>query len=69
MVAFSGRYELNDNELIYYPEITWNESWTGTRQQRYFEISDGLLQIRSAPAASALLNTETVMTMTWKREA
>jgi hypothetical protein len=65
MVAFAGRYELKGDELVYYPEITWNEGWSGTKQIRYFEISDGVLQIRSAPATSALLNAETVMTMTW----
>jgi hypothetical protein len=67
MVAFAGRYELHDNELIYYPEITWNQAWNGTRQVRYFEIADGLLRIRSAPAVSALLNTSTEMNMTWSR--
>lgn len=67
MVAFAGRYELDGSELIYYPEITWNEAWNGTRQTRYFEISDGLLKIRSAPAPSALLNAAMVMMMTWTR--
>lgn len=67
MVAFAGRYEINGSELIYYPEITWNEAWSGTRQVRYFEISGDLLGISSAPAASALGGAETVMNMTWKR--
>ncbi len=67
MVAFAGRYETHGNELIYHPEITWNEAWNGTRQVRFFDMSDGLLSIRSAPAASALLNTLTEMNMTWRR--
>ena len=67
MVAFAGRYEIHDNELIYHPEISWNEAWNGTRQVRYFEMSDGLLRIRSAPAASTLLNALTEMNMTWSR--
>jgi hypothetical protein len=65
MVAFAGRYEINDSELIYYPEITWNEAWSGTRQVRYFEISGDLLKISSAPAVSA--GVETIMNMTWNR--
>jgi hemerythrin-like domain-containing protein len=65
MVAFAGRYEIHDNELIYHPEISWNEAWNGTRQVRYFEMSDGLLRIRSAPAASTLLNALTDMNMPW----
>jgi hypothetical protein len=65
MVAFAGRYEINDSELIYYPEITWNEACSGTRQVRHFEISGDLLKISSAPAVSA--GVETIMNMTWNR--
>jgi hypothetical protein len=67
MVAFAGRYEINDRELIYYPEITWNEAWNGTRQIRYFELAGDLLKISSAPAVSTLGNAETIMTMAWNR--
>jgi hypothetical protein len=69
MVCFAGRYEVAGNELTYYPEVTWNESWSGSRQTRYFEISHDVLQIRSVPAFSALLNAETEMTMVWARES
>jgi hypothetical protein len=61
------RYEINDRELIYYPEITWNEAWNGTRQIRYFELAGDLLKISSAPAVSTLGNAETIMTMAWNR--
>jgi len=69
MVAFSGRYEVNDRErmLTYYPEISWNQAWNATRQIRRFELSADLLTISSAPATSTLVNAETIMTMTWNR--
>jgi hypothetical protein len=69
MVAFAGRYEVDGGELTYYPEITWNEAWSGTRQVRHFEIVDGLLHIRSVPAKSAWRDTMTSMAMTWTRVA
>jgi hypothetical protein len=69
MVAFAGRYEVNGGELIYYPEITWNEAWNGTRQLRTFELSGDLLKISSVAAGSALGNMQTIMTMTWNRAA
>jgi len=37
MVAFAGRYELRGTKLIYRPEISWNEAWNGTVQERFFE--------------------------------
>ena len=69
MVAFAGRYEIAGRELIYHPEVSWNEAWNGTRQVRTFELSADLLKISSAPAASVLGNAQTIMTMTWKRAA
>ena len=69
MVAFAGRYEVNGRELVYYPEITWNEAWNSTRQVRTFELLGDLLKISSVPAPSALGDAQTIMTMTWKRAA
>ncbi len=65
MVAFAGRYEVNGCELIYDPEIAWNEAWNGTRQVRTFDLSGDLLKITWAPAAGAAGDTQTTMTMTW----
>jgi hypothetical protein len=67
MVAFAGRYEIDGDQLIYHPEIAWNEAWTGTRQVRHFEIVDDMLSIRSVPAKSALSDAVTIMRMTWER--
>jgi hypothetical protein len=54
-------------QLVHHPEITWNEAWNGTRQAGYLDTSDGLPNIRPAPAASALLATPAEMNMTWRR--
>src|SRR5713226_2196633 len=39
MIAFAGQYELEGNRLIYRPEISWNEAWNGTTQERLIEVS------------------------------
>ena len=67
MVAFAGRYETKGSELIYYPEISWNEAWNGTTQVRHFEIKDDVLSIRSVPAKTVLGDAMTIMSMTWER--
>ena len=67
MVAFAGRYETKGNELIYYPEITWNEEWNGTTQVRHFEIKDDVLTVRSLPAKNILGDAMPIMSMTWER--
>jgi len=67
MIAFAGRYELVGEKLIYYPEISWNEAWNGTRQERFFQVSGNRLEVRSAPAISTLSGAETVFTLVWER--
>jgi hypothetical protein len=67
MVAFAGRYELEGDSLAYYPEVSWNETWNGTKQMRLVEMSDDQLHVKSVPAVSTLTGATTVMTMAWER--
>jgi len=67
MIAFGGRYELAGNRLIYRPEISWNEAWNGTIQERIFEVDGNRLEARSMPAVSTLPSARTVFTLVWER--
>jgi hypothetical protein len=49
MIAFAGRYELIGNRLIYYPDISWNEAWNGTTQERVFKVGENRLETTSVP--------------------
>ncbi|MCW5744662.1 MAG: lipocalin-like domain-containing protein [Alphaproteobacteria bacterium] len=67
IVAFAGRYRLDGEQLVYHPEISWNESWNGTSQTRLFEVSGDRLRVRSVPMPSTLTGASMVMTMEWQR--
>jgi len=67
MIAFAGRYELVGNRLIYRPEISWNEAWNGTTQERVFEVKGDRLEVKSVPAVSALTGARTVFSLAWQR--
>jgi hypothetical protein len=67
MIAFAGRYELEGTKLLYYPEISWNEAWNGSVQERRFEVSRSRLEVNSVPAASTLQEATTVFSLTWER--
>ena len=66
MVAFAGRYELQGDKLIYYPETSWNEAWNGAVQERLFEIVENQLRVRSVPAVSTLTGAKTVFSLVWE---
>jgi len=67
MVAFAGRYNLDGEKLIYHPEISWNETWNGTEQERYYKIENERLQVKSVPIVSTLTGNHIVFTLTWER--
>jgi len=67
MIAFAGRYELVGHRLIYRPEISWNESWNGTTQERVFQVNGDRLEVKSVPAVNALTGARTVFSLVWQR--
>jgi hypothetical protein len=67
MIAFAGRYELSGNQLVYRPEISWNEAWNGTTQERVIEVSEGRLETKSVPAVSTVTGARTVFLLVWER--
>lgn len=67
MVAFAGRYELRGSKLIYRPEISWNEAWNGTVQERLFDVSTERLAVNSVPAVTTLTGAMTVFSLVWER--
>jgi hypothetical protein len=67
MVAFAGRYRLEGDKLIYHPEVSWNEAWNGTTQERRFNVEADRLEVTSVPAVSALTGTNTVFSLIWER--
>lgn len=52
MISYSGRYEVQGNEFTTTVDVSWNESWNGSKQKRYWKIENGKLFIESAPGPS-----------------
>ena len=49
MIAYSGKYRVNDKEFVTTVEMSWNQAWNGTEQKRYWKIEEGKLVIRRRP--------------------
>jgi hypothetical protein len=67
MIAFAGRYELNGNRVIYRLEISWDEAWNGTTQERIIAVSGDRLETNSVPTISPVTGARTVFSLAWKR--
>ena len=49
MLAYSGKYRTEGNEIIIKVDIAWDESWIGTDQVRHYRIEGNRLHIEAAP--------------------
>jgi hypothetical protein len=69
MVAYSGKYRIEGNDLITTADVSWNEEWNGTEQRRHFRIQGDNLFIETAPAPSILFPDKTdFRRIIWQRE-
>ena len=67
MVAYAGAYSVEGEKVTHKIEVSWNQVWNGTDQQRFFEIRDNRLTIKTPPFASPFLGKQIVATLVWER--
>jgi len=48
MMAYAGKFRLDDNKIIISCDLSWYPDWVGTEQVRFFELHGDKLSIRSA---------------------
>ena len=69
MLAYSGKYRIEGNDLITVVDASWNEEWNGSEQRRHFRIEGDKLFIVSAPAPSIVYPGKTdFRRIVWERE-
>ena len=65
--AYSGRYTVDGDTVIHDVEMSWNESWTGTRQVRKFAVNGDELVIETTPRTAGTDTRQFINTLTWQR--
>ena len=70
MVAYSGRFHLDGNQLTTRVDIAWDEGQVGTEQIRFCAIAGETLTIETAPFVSPRFGGRTIRAfLTWCRES
>jgi lipocalin-like protein len=67
MIAYAGAYNTEGNKVTHKIQFSWNQAWTGTNQQRFFEVTDNQLTIKTPPIISPVSGKESVHTLLWER--
>ncbi len=70
MIAYSGRYRVEDGKVITKVEVAWNEAWVGGEQVRFLRFEgDDVLHIESPPMPHPNVNDKVVwVIVTWQRD-
>jgi len=69
MIAYTGRYRVEDGKVITKVEAAWNEAWVGGEQTRFIRFEDDRLFIESPPMPHPNQNNRVVRVIViWDRE-
>lgn len=69
LIAYAGAYTVQGNQVTYDLDVTWNESWTGTKQLRYWEINGDRLMISTPEMVNPWTGKRSVMRLTFQKVA
>lgn len=67
MLAYSGTYTLHSDRVIHHLDASWNQSWTGSDQVRFFRLSGSSLEITGAPAPDPYTGRSVVHRITFEK--
>ncbi|HEX4410807.1 MAG TPA: lipocalin-like domain-containing protein [Xanthobacteraceae bacterium] len=69
MIAYTGRYRVEDGKVITKVEAAWNESWVGGEQVRAIRFDGDELYIESPPMPHPNINNKVVRVIVeWRRD-
>ncbi|HKD30018.1 MAG TPA: lipocalin-like domain-containing protein [Xanthobacteraceae bacterium] len=60
MLAYTGTYTLDDEEVVHHVDASWNQAGTGTDQVRFYKLNGDKLSITSARAPDPFTGEEVV---------
>jgi hypothetical protein len=67
MVAYAGTYTIEGSRVIHRPDVSWNETWTGTDQIRDYKFDGERLILATAPSPDAFTGKMSVRTLVWEK--
>jgi hypothetical protein len=67
MVSYTGTYEVRADTIVHHVDVSWNESWTGTDQTRFYKLDGNRLSLATTPSLDPVEGKMSVRTLIWER--
>jgi hypothetical protein len=69
MIGYAGSYKVEGNKVTYDLDVTWNQSWTGTKQVRFWEVNGDRLTVTTPEIVNPLTGKLSVFRLTFQKVA
>jgi hypothetical protein len=67
MAAYAGTYAIKGTQVIHRPDVSWNETWTGTNQVRDYKFDGERLLLATAQSPDPFTGKMSVRTLVWEK--
>jgi hypothetical protein len=67
MFAYAGTYTADGEKVVHHVDISWNQSWTGKDQVRFYKLDGDTLTIRAARSESPFDGEEGEFVLVWSK--
>jgi hypothetical protein len=69
MIGYAGTYKVEGNMVTYDLDVSWNESWTGSKQVRFWEVIGDRLTVTTPEIVNPLTGKPSVFRLTFQKVA
>ena len=67
MIAYAGTYKIEGNMVTYDLDVSWNQSWTGTKQVRFWQVDGDRLTVTTPKIVNPLTGKPSVFKLTFQK--
>ena len=67
MFAYAGTYMVEGDKVVHSVDISWNQSFTGSKQVRFYTLAGNVLTITTAPNTFTIEGREGPLVAVWEK--
>ena len=67
MLGYAGTFSVEGNKLTHHVDISWNQTWSGTDQVRFFKFNGDLVELSTAPSPDPVHGKMSVRHLLWQK--
>jgi hypothetical protein len=67
MVAYAGTFTVEKDEVVHHIDVSWNQTWNGTDQRRFWKLEGDVLTLTTAAGRDPIDGKEGRFIAIWNR--